>query len=221
MEYGKFVDEHRQHGSPERRRKLRNGVGYAERAFLETVWWPLMGNFDHLHPEYEVADYSGGTRFLDFAYVRGDVKLAIEIDGYATHARNVNRSQFAYGLHRQNMLILDHWNVFRFAFDEVEQHPRRCQRLIKQYMGSRFAITGNGGPHSPRLTATNREIARLARRLSRPLTPKDVKQHLDVSLPTVYRHLRHLVARGVLVPAGGTLRVRAYRLADGMSELDV
>lgn len=215
------MKEHVREGSPERLRRLRGGIGFAERAFLEHVWWPLMGNFICLHPEYEVADYSGASRFLDFAYLRGGIKLAIEIDGFAAHAKNIDRRRFAYNLHRQNVLTLDRWDILRFAYDEIEQHPRRCQRTIQQYMGSRFASNLNGAGESPRIKAIEREIIRLARGLPRPLTPTDVGQHLDVSRPTVYRHLRKLVSRGVLIPASGTARIRTYRLADGVSELEV
>ena len=80
--YETWIQQQSEKGSPERRRKLRSGLGFAEHAFLEHVWWPTVGNFTNLHPEYEVADYSGAPRFLDFAYLRGGLKLAIEIDGY-------------------------------------------------------------------------------------------------------------------------------------------
>lgn len=215
LAYELFIEHHRGRGSPERRRKLRNGVGFAERTFLQHVWWPLMGNFEHLHPEYEVADYSGSARFVDFAYVRGTGRLAIEIDGFAAHAKQLDRRQFAYRLHRQNVLTVDGWDILRFAFDEVKTNPRRCQQTIQQYMGSRFAtnLTGRGDRS---VTAIDREIVRLARSRPRPFSPTDVAQHLGLGRAAVYRHLRRLVERGWLVPASGEKRIRTYRLAQSM-----
>lgn len=218
--YKKFLDEQVKASSPERRRKLSDGLGFAEQAFLERVWWPVVGNFNCLHPEYEVADYSGASRFIDFAYIRGSVKLAIEIDGYTSHVKNVNRHQFIYQLRRQNALILDHWEILRFAHDDLASYPRRCQQTIQQYMGSRFAQSLHSSAENPRANAIEREIVRLARSLPRPVTPADVMQHLSASRPTVYRILRRLVARGWLVPAGGAQRVRSYSLTGAARDAD-
>lgn len=219
--YEKLLEQHCKNCSPERLRKLRIGLGFAERAFLERVWWPLIGNFTYLHPEYEVADYSGASRFLDFAYLRGGIKLAIEIDGFATHAKNLDRRQFAYQLHRQNVLTLDGWDILRFAFDEIEAHPRRCQRTIQQYMGSRFATSLYSPTQTPLVTAIDREIVRLARSLPRPILPSDVERHLGISRSTVFRHIKRLVARGWLLPASGTKRIRSYVLDETVRHFGV
>lgn len=207
--------------SPERRRKLREGLGFGELGFLEKVWWPLFHSFDHLHPEYEVADYTGGSRFIDFAYLRGKAKLAIEIDGFSSHAQNLDRRGFSYRLHRQNVLVLDGWDVLRFPFDDVDSRPRRCQQTIQQYMGSRFAGSDAQLPESLLLTATDREIVRLARGLPGPMKPADVQRHLQESRTTTYRRLRKLVAQGLLVPASGTKRIRAYALSETARNLGI
>lgn len=212
--YEEFLHEHMKGSSPERLRKLRDGLGHAESAFLAEVWWPVVGNFRFLHPEYEVADFAGASRFIDFAYVRGGLKLAIEIDGFTTHAKNLDRRQFSYQLRRQNALTLDRWEILRFAHDDVVSHPRRCQQTIQQYLGSRFATDLHGSGDDPRATAIDREIIRLARSLPRPLTPADLIQHLGAERRAAYRHLRRLVDRGWLIRASGTSRVRSYALTD-------
>lgn len=212
--YESWLEQEKNISSKERQRRLKNGLGTAESTFLENVWWPLMGDFCHLHPEYEVTDYSGAGRFLDFAYLRGGIKLAIEIDGFTTHAKNINRHQFSYQLHRQNVLTVDGWDILRFAYDDTADHPRRCQRTIQQYMGSRFATSLHTPGSTPRITAIDREVVRLARSLPHPLSPKDVQQHLSISRTTAYHHIRRLVARGWLIPASGTMRIRTYELAE-------
>lgn len=212
--YEELLQEQMKGSSPERLRMLRDGLGHAELAFLEEVWWPVVGNFRFLHPQCEVADFAGASRFIDFAYLRGGLKLAIEIDGFTTHAKNLDRRQFSYQLRRQNALTLDRWEILRFAHDDIVSHPRRCQQTIQQYLGSRFAADLHGPGDDPRITAIDREIVRLARGLPRPLTPSDLIQHLGAGRQTAYRHLRRLVARGWLTPASGTRRVRAYALTD-------
>ena len=157
-----------------------------------------------------------GPALLISPICRGAIKLAIEIDGFRTHAQNIDRRQFAYQLHRQNLLIVDGWDILRFSFDDVEARPRRCQQTIQQYMGSRFAVDLRSPAYldeSPRVTVFAREIIRLARGLPRPLAPRDVCEHLGVARPTAYRHLKRLTAQGLLVPASGTKRIRTYRLA--------
>src|SRR5690606_4540425 len=106
QEYEDWIQQHQRTGGPERRRRLRNGLGHAELSFLGQVWLPAVGRLTNLHPEYEVADYSGAPRFLDFAYLRGGVKLAIEIDGFHAHVVDMDRTKFANDLHRQNLLTL-------------------------------------------------------------------------------------------------------------------
>jgi very-short-patch-repair endonuclease len=80
--------------------------------------------------QYEVA--VGGRRyFIDFAYP--DVKLAIEVDGYATRSspRALQRH-----LDRQNDLVEAGWTVLRFTWSDVVRRPamvaRRIQRMLDE-----------------------------------------------------------------------------------------
>ncbi|WP_436241973.1 DUF559 domain-containing protein [Paenibacillus sp. LjRoot56] len=58
------------------------------------------------------------------------MKLAIEIDGYATHVSEISRTQFSDGLIRQNHLMIDGWKVLRFSYDDVKNRPRMCEQII-------------------------------------------------------------------------------------------
>lgn len=211
--YLQWLKQEKKKSSPERRRRLHPQLGHAEETFLHNVWWPIHGNFDYLHPEYEVADFSGAGRFIDFAYIRNDIRLAIEIDGFTSHAQNINRHQFSYQLRRQNVLTVDGWDILRFSFDDIQEQPRRCQVTMQQYIGSRFAISLHDAHSTPVVTAIEREVVRLARSLPRPIRPRDIQRHLGMSRGTVYRHIHRLVERGWLVPASGKERIRSYELA--------
>ncbi|MNN44633.1 hypothetical protein D3C81_1589320 [compost metagenome] len=52
------------------------------RDFLRFIWYPTIGNFNDLYPEYEVRDFNNGFRYLDLAYRPGNAKGCIEIQAY-------------------------------------------------------------------------------------------------------------------------------------------
>jgi tetrahydromethanopterin S-methyltransferase subunit A len=53
-----------------------------------------MFRFEHLYPEWEVRDFNHGYRYIDSAYMTGDVKGAIEIQGYGSHPEAVDVKRF-------------------------------------------------------------------------------------------------------------------------------
>jgi len=191
----------------ERLRRLLEGHGHAERLFLETVWWPAFGTFRNLHPEYEVTDFDGRQRYLDFAYLRGSLRLALEIDGYTHHVSRVDRQEFIRQLRRQNHLVLDGGAVLRFSYDEVREHARRCQQVVQQFMG-RWSDDGGLSP----LTFMERAVVRLAGAATGRVTPKEVREHLGVGKHKASQLIRRLVEQGWLEPVGGRERIRFYRL---------
>jgi hypothetical protein len=42
---------------------LQKGLGHGTREFLRSVWFPAIGNFNHLFPEWEVRDFNNGYRY--------------------------------------------------------------------------------------------------------------------------------------------------------------
>lgn len=153
-------------------------------------------------------DFKDGTRFLDFAYIRSPYQICLEIDGYGPHARDMSRRQFADNLMRQNHLAIDGWKVIRFAYDDIQDAPRRCQQTIQQLMGRWF---GDGQP-PVKLSWKQKEIVRLAISKGSPVTPAEVSRQLELSSRHVRDLLHQLVKADVLIPASGTHRVRSYRL---------
>jgi hypothetical protein len=144
-EYEEFIEKHRQASTGERLRRLtpkeendpdgKNGHGYGEKIFLENVWFPVFGHFEHLHPEYEYRDFEDRHRYLDYAYLRPPFRIAIEADGYGTHFRDVSRWGFSDNLFRQNYLMIDGWFIFRFSVDEVRDRPSRCRQAVRHFVG--------------------------------------------------------------------------------------
>lgn len=195
--------------SSARRQRLAKGLGHSERLFLEAVWWPAFGHFDGLYPEYEVQDFKDGMRFIDFAYVHPRFRVAIELDGYTTHAREISAMHFSDQLMRQNALVIDGWYVLRFPTHDLANNPRHCQQTIQQLFGRLFS-TQNESFHE--LNSLDREILRIFSKWPDLMGPKRIAELLHVSSDTASRHLRNLASKRWLDPLGGKQRVRLYRL---------
>ncbi|WP_246314993.1 DNA-binding response regulator [Paenibacillus foliorum] len=196
-------------------RRLQEGHGHAERRFLEQVWWPATGSFDHLHPEYEVHDFKDGTRYLDFAYLRFPMRICIEIDGYGPHSKDVSRWQFADQLMRQNHLVIDGWRIIRFSYDDISEKPRRCQQLIQQLLGIWFAEESQQLLLSPK----EQQIIHFMIQKQTKLTPLEVSQHIGITDRHARTLLHRLVQAKVLMSASGNKRIRSYKLNPGAKHL--
>lgn len=90
-----FIQNHLQRRTGERRGRLERGHREAERLFCRNIWWPLQGDFDDLHPEFEVLDWRGLSYFCDFVWLTRTVKLIIEIKGFGPHVRDMDRQNTA------------------------------------------------------------------------------------------------------------------------------
>ncbi|MNC35604.1 hypothetical protein D3C75_840920 [compost metagenome] len=200
--------------SGERRGRLERGHQHAEVLFLRNVWWPLRGDFTKLHPEYEVTDWRGRSYFADFAWLPGHIRLLIEIKGYASHIRDMDRHKFCNELNRETFLQAMGYRVVSFAYDDVEQRPELCISLLRMIMGRYQAAEA---PVS-RLQLMEQEVIRLAIQLTGTVRPQDVKQHFGIDYKTAVRTLHSLSDKGWLLPScrGNQERVVRYELAHGV-----
>ncbi|MBW4082111.1 hypothetical protein [Paenibacillus sp. S150] len=200
----------------ERRGRLNRGHQHAEILFLRNVWWPLRGNFTGLHPEYELTDWRGRSYFADFAWLPGYIKLLIEIKGYASHVRDMDRQKYCSELNRETFLYAMGYHVISFAYDDVEQRPELCITLLRMVLGRYQPAEA---PVS-RIRLMEQEVIRLAVQLARPIRPHDVKQHFDINYKTAVRILRSLTDKGWLLPTGEgqQQRIVRYELARGVLE---
>ncbi|WDL99043.1 helix-turn-helix domain-containing protein [Alicyclobacillus sp. ALC3] len=208
LAYREFVSSHFQRRSGAAASRLADGLGHAEKLFLQNVWWPMFYHFDGLHPEYQIRDVGRGWRYIDFAYIRGYYRLALEIDGYASHRRDATRYDHSEECRRQNALVLDGWRLLRFAYDDVHDHPEICAQMIQAVIGRWSAVDESFSE----ATIGEREMLRYTAHSPRPITPKEVAEALNISVVTARRHMRKLVKMHWLEPVGGQKRVRAYRI---------
>lgn len=209
-EYEKFIHYHLSRRTGERRSRLERGHRHAEAIFLRQVWWPLRGNFEGLHPEYEVLDWRGRSYFADIAWLSGAVQLLIEIKGFNPHVRDMDRLKYCNELNRETFLHAIGYNVISFAYDDVEQRLELCISLLRMVL-SRYQPQQS---HITRTMLAEHEIIRLGHKLAKPIRPIDVKQHFGINHRTAVTLLRKCCENGVLttVPRGNGERIVRYSL---------
>jgi uncharacterized protein YneF (UPF0154 family) len=204
----RWLEEHCARSTGERKRKLREGLGHAENEFLQKIWWPAFGSFEDLHPEYEVYDMAGKSRFIDFAYMPGHLQVALEMEGYGPHLRNVSRWQFSDDHRRYNQLIIDGWLPLRFSYDDITDHPRLCEQSIRTLLGRWMGAKTSEFS----LTIRERQILQWAVRRGVEFSPGQLAEELAMSLRHIRTLLHSLSRKGFLQPASGRERIRLYRL---------
>lgn len=193
--------------SPRRREILKKGLGHGTVYFLEHIWFPVVGNFDHLYPEWEVRDFNNGFRYIDVAYLPGHAKGGIEIQGYKSHARDLNVSRFKDLCWRHCLLALDGWVFLPLPYLSFEDEPEKCRQLVLSFIGK---FISSEVPSE--LSWLEAETIRLARRLLRPFTPAELADHLRVSNKYARQILKRLVDANLIEVASGQSRIRTYKL---------
>jgi hypothetical protein len=113
-----------QERNPRRRELLQKGLEHGTIEFLRSVWFPAVGNFHHLLPEWEVRDFGNGYRYVDLAYMPGEAKGGIEIQGYGPHARDLDVRRFKDLCRRHCLLSLDRWTLLPIAYPSIVEEPK-------------------------------------------------------------------------------------------------
>jgi hypothetical protein len=208
QKYNEWIEKNLQHEQNHRRIELlHKGLGHGTVEFLRAVWFPAVGNFNHLLPEWEVRDFSNGYRYLDLAYMPGGAKGGIEIQGYGSHARDLDVRRFKDLCRRHCLLSLDGWTFLPIAYPSIIEEPKQCQQLILSFIGKFVA-----SDVSASLSWLEAETVRLARRLLRPISPSELATHLKVGDRQSRRILHNLVKLQILDIASGHQRARTYQL---------
>lgn len=207
-----FVEE-----DARRKGNFRFKLGFSERNFLQNTWGLAMKyNFEGLHPEYPFIDHEGGQRFIDFIYIRGPVKLIIEIDGFTTHAKNISKEKFKDHLHRQNNLLYTGWFLIRFEAEEAEKEPHYCQAEILKAIG--YCWSTANFAHPLKATETwhyRRQLLQLfAEQDKGIITSTRFAQAHNMSKTTAHRWIIKAVSEGLFEPVAGQTRIRSYRLVN-------
>ncbi|WP_325050440.1 transcriptional regulator [Cohnella endophytica] len=188
---------------------LKKGLSYSVVTFLRSIWFPVIGNFNDLHPEYEVRDFNNRYRYLDLAYMPGGAKGCIEIHDYRSHARDIEVERFKDLCMKQALLVLDDWSFLPIAYLSIRDDPGVCKQLVLSFVGKFLSIDIASG-----LNWAEKETIRFSSRLMRTFEARELSAHLSLSEHRTRVILRSLVAKNILVVASGKQRYRTYRLND-------
>jgi len=208
--YGQWLARQIDEESGIRRRELLGrGLGHGTIEFLRQVWFPAVGNLDDLHAEWEVRDYHGGYRYVDLAYRPDGAKGAIEIQGYGSHARDLDTRRFKDLCWRHSLLALDSWTLLPVAYLSIREEPERCRQLALAFVGRflSFDPAGDG------LSWLEEETLRYARRVLVPFGARELAAHLRVTDRHARLILRALAERKRIDVTNDKQRYRTYRLA--------
>lgn len=203
-----LAEQVKMEGNPRRRELLAKGLSHSTEVFLRTIWYPAIGNFDFLYPEFEVRDMNNGCRYLDLAYLPGGgAKGCIEIQDYRTHARDIEAARFKDLCLKQALLALDDWVFLPIAYLSIRDDPAVCKQLTLAFVGRFLSTSVQSG-----LGWGQAETLRFARRLARPFMPKELAVHLQLSERQTRLLLHQLIEQGSLVVSSGNQRYRSYAL---------
>ncbi|WP_411830863.1 hypothetical protein [Paenibacillus graminis] len=214
-EHEAFIELHLSVRTGERRGRLARGHQYAEKLLLQNVWWPLFGNLDHLHPEYEVYDWNRKSQFLDFAFLPPYGKFGLECDGYQSHVKDMDREKFSYSLNRDTFLAGMGWRIIHFSFDDVQKRPEVCRMLLQMVIRPTLIRNASGSSTSP----LEREVLRMAWCTGKGIRPKDIMIQYHVNFRTARKWLQGLADKGMLRPVLKNTYICYYEPVEGFPEV--
>ena len=110
---------------------------YAEDLFVE-IFCDTFGaeKSQYLYVQHPVVDIYGNNRYIDFALLSEDLKIAIEVDGETYHNPNkISSNKYYDDLLKQNSLIYDNWKVYRWAYNQLKNQPDKIKDEMLTFLG--------------------------------------------------------------------------------------
>lgn len=214
-EHDKWIRQHLARRQGERKDALRRGHGYGNRLFAEKIWWPLMGHFHGLHPEYEVKDWRGRSYFVDFMWKVGGHSIVFEIMDYGSHGKD--RTKYRLDLNRGLYLQSQGLHYMEVSLDELKENPSFILAMLRQVLAPYLAAaTGQNGQVNHKFGKIERQLMRLAIRHHRMVHPAKAARELELHKATVIKYCRLLVEKGKFraVPSSADGRITVMNMWD-------
>ncbi len=211
VEHKKWIRRHLARRLGERKDALKRGHGYGNRMFAEKIWWPLMGHFIGLHPEYEVRDWRGRSYYVDFMWVLGGYLFAFEIMDYGSHGQD--RTKYRMDLNRGLFLQSQGCQYIEISLDELKENPSFILAMLRNILVAySVATTAQSEKILHNFGKIERQLMRLAIRHHRVVRPAKAAKELEMHKQTVIKYCRRLVGKGKFraVPSGATGKICRY-----------
>ncbi|WP_238649537.1 hypothetical protein [Paenibacillus piscarius] len=209
-EHDQWLSHHLKRRKGERLDALKRGHSYGNRLFVECVWWPLVGHFHGLHPEYEVKDWRGRSYYIDLLWKVGSSRIAFEIMDYGSHG--TERSKYRMDLNRGLFLQSQDYMMLYISLDEMKENPSFILSTLRNLLFPYFSAAATNGSMEKPYTRIERDLMRLAIRNHRVLRPGDAARELELHYTTIIKYSRMLVDKGKFRPVarGTSPRVTYY-----------
>lgn len=208
-----WMERHLRARRGERKDRLKRGHGHGEALFLKNVWWPLVGNFDDLHPEYEVRDWRGGTLYLDFAWLPGLRRFNIDVKGFGPHVQQADRTGYRRELMRELYLHSRGYTNISIAYDALKEDPA----LIRDFLKPDIMRYARAGRRAERPLA-EQALLDYARKHSECIYPSKAADELGLDPRTVIKYLKKLMLEGKVQLISAGKRARRYRYVPELGE---
>lgn len=93
---------------------------------------------EKLYVQYPFLDIYDNQRYIDFALVNEDMRIAIEIDGETYHnPKLISENKYYDDLLKQNSLIHKEWKIFRWAYKQLLSQPEKVKDELHIFLGEK------------------------------------------------------------------------------------
>lgn len=222
LEHDKWTNDHQRRRRGERLDALKRGHGYGNRLFVERIWWPLVGHFHGLHPEYEVKDWRGRSYFVDFMWVIGAIHIIFEIMDFGSHG--TDRTKYRMDLNRGLFLQAQDCSVYYISLDELKENPAFVLSALRNILSPYLLAESEAKRTVTRpYSKIERDLMRAAIRHNRVIRPTEAARELELHTMTVIKYCRMLVDKGKFraVARGVSGRVIYYEYMGSIQSPDL
>jgi hypothetical protein len=222
IEQEKWIHQHLKQRRGERLDALKRGHGYGNQLFIEQIWWPLVGHFRDLHPEYEVKDWRGRSYFADFMWIVGALRIVFEIMDYGSHG--TDRTKYRMDLNRGLFLQSQDCTIYYISLDELKENPTfilsALRNILFPYLSAK---SGVNKVYSRPYSKIERDLMRAAIRHNRVIRPTETARELELHKMTVIKYCRILVSKGKFraVARGISQKVNYYEYIGSIQSPDL
>jgi hypothetical protein len=221
-EHERWIKRHMAIRKGDRLDALKRGHGYGNQLFAERIWWPLVGHFLGLHPEYEVKDWRGRSYFVDFMWLVGSMRIVFEIMDYGSHG--TDRTKYRQDMNRGLYLQAQDCLVYCISLDELKENPSFVLSVLRSIIAPYLAaVNGGTGVVERQYGKVERELMRIAIRNNRVIRPIDAARELELNNHTVIKYCRQLARKGKFraVERGEAKRVNYYEYIGTLQSADL
>lgn len=217
IEYNNWIQDHLRRRKGERHDALKRSNSFGNRLFAEKIWWPLVGNFNNLHPEYEVKDWRGRPYYADFLWKKQAVRIVFEVMDFGSHG--TDRSKYRQDLNRGLFLQSQDYLLYSISLDELKENPAFILSSLRSIL-SPYVMIEEG---IKRFSKNERALMRAAVRHDRVIRPLKVAKELELHPETIIKYCRKLVKKGKFraVANGASGRVTSYEYIGSLQSPDL